>query len=351
MSSLWFMHSDPGDDSEEGPGGQPDDRESAAPEDAYLLDAYSRAVTEAAARITPSVLLIESGRPRRGGRRSPEGEGRGGTGSGFLFTPDGFALTNSHVVQGAAELRATFVNGHSMPARLVGDDPDTDLAVVRIEGDGYPAAQLGDSSLLRPGQLVIAAGNPFGFQCTITAGVVSATGRSLRTPGGRLVDDVIQTDAALNPGNSGGPLVDSRGRVVGVNTAMIRPAQGLCFAIPINIARFVAPRLIRDGKIERSQLGIAGHNARLAPALVRKLALSQTSGVLVLSVESGSPADRAGLREGDILVTFEDTAIRHIDDLHKLLTEECRDRVCRAGFLRHGQRIETEITPTARPGS
>ncbi len=320
--------------------------------DDEILDAYSRSVTRAAARISPSVIQIEA---RRGGR-SPETAGApgapaGGTGSGFLFTPDGFALTNSHVVHGSKELRATFLDGESSKAALVGDDPDTDLAVVRLERGSFAAAPFGDSSLLRPGQLVIAVGNPFGFQCTVTAGVVSATGRSLRTPSGRLVDDVIQTDAALNPGNSGGPLVNSRGEVVGVNTAMIRPGQGLCFAIPVNIARFVAPRLIRDGAIRRSHLGIAGHNARLAPSLVRRLEIDQESGVLVLSVESGSPAEQAGLQEGDILIRFEETPIRHIDDLHRLLTEERLGRRCRLAFLRQSRRLESIVAPRERPAA
>jgi S1-C subfamily serine protease len=351
MSTSWLSQDEigahPGDAT---PAGEANGAADARPDDGELLDAYSRAVTDAAARISPSVIQIES-RGRKARRDGAPDGPRGGTGSGFLFTPDGFALTNSHVVHGARELRARFLDGETVEATLVGDDPDTDLAVVRLQQGPFVAAPLGDSSLLRPGQLVIAVGNPYGFQCTVTAGVVSATGRSLRTMSGRLVDDVIQTDAALNPGNSGGPLVSSRGEVVGVNTAMIRPGQGLCFAIPVNIARFVAPRLIRDGAIRRSHLGVAGHNARLTPALVRRLALEQPSGVLVLSVEAGSPAEQAGLQEGDIVIGFEEKPVRHIDDLHRLLTEERMGQSAKLVFLRRSERRETTVVPRERPAA
>jgi S1-C subfamily serine protease len=330
----------------DGPGGDsPADHRQPAPSDGELLDAYSKAVTRAAARISPSVVKIDVRRPS--GRTGVQAEPTG-TGSGFIFTPDGFVLTNSHVVHGAGEITAILLDGDTVAARLVGDDPDTDLAVLRLDTGEFAPAPLGDSGTLLPGQLVIAVGNPYGFQCTVTAGVVSATGRSLRSGSGRLIDNVIQTDAALNPGNSGGPLVNTRGEVVGVNTAMIRPGQGLCFSIPIDIAKFVAPRLIRDGAIRRSFLGVAGYNATLAPALVRRIGLETDSGVLVLSVESGSPAATAGLREGDIIVGLDDQPVINIDELHRLLTEERVGARSELSILRNSERTAIPIVPQER---
>src|SRR5712691_260903 len=262
-----------------------------------LLDAYSRAVTSAAARITPSVVNVEVR------QKSRRGEARGG-GSGFFFTPDGFILTNSHVVSDASSIEIALAEGTRFPATIVGDDPHTDLAVVRISAPNQVAARLGDSDDIRPGQLVVAVGNPYGFQCTVTAGVVSALGRTMRAKSGRLIDSVIQTDAALNPGNSGGPLVDSRGDVIVVNTAVILPAQGICFAIGINTAKFVAGRLIRDGHITRGYIGVAGQNVALHRRVVRYYDLPIESGVLAMSIEKGSPAERAGLREGDIIIAY-----------------------------------------------
>jgi S1-C subfamily serine protease len=245
----------------------------------------------------------------------------------------------------------TLTDGRRLQADRVGDDPDTDLAVVRISGDDLTPATLGDSDRLRPGQLVIAIGNPYGFQATVTAGVVSALGRSLRSRSGRLMDDIVQTDAALNPGNSGGPLVDSRGRVVGVNTAVILPAQGLCFAIPINTARFVASRLIRDGRIRRAFLGIGGQNLRLSRRVARVSGLPEASGLLVLSIEPGSPAERAGVRERDVIVAFGDRPIAGIDALHRVLTEETIGAPTTITVLRPTEQAVLEIVPAESPWS
>jgi S1-C subfamily serine protease len=293
-------------------------------QDGELLDAYSRAVVRAAELVSPSVVNIEAHRRLKGRRgldaRFPQEVH--GSGSGCIFTPDGFTLTNSHVVHGADKIEVTLSDGRRFQADLIGDDPDTDLAVVRIDAPGLVPAQLGDSHAIRVGQLVIAVGNPYGFQCTVTAGVVSALGRSLRSTSGRLIDNVIQTDAALNPGNSGGPLVSSHGEVIGVNTAIIRPAQGLCFAIGINTAKFVASRLIKDGKIRRGFVGVAGQNVPLPRRLVRFHTLPVETGILVASIEKHSPAEKAGLVEGDVIVGYGDQAVESIDDLHRLLVEE-----------------------------
>src|SRR5256714_5692764 len=288
--------------------------------DGELLDAYSRAVMGAADRVGPAVVSVEVRRKvERRGRPAREVPGNG---SGFVFTPDGFVLTNSHVVHGATRLEAAFADGRRVRAELVGDDPDTDLAVLRVVPVSLTVAELGDSRTLRVGQLVVAIGNPLGFQSTVTAGVVSALGRSFRSVSGRLIDDVVQTDAALNPGNSGGPLVDSRGRVVGVNTAVILPAQGICFAVGINTAKFVTGQLIRHGKIRRGKIGVAGQNVSLARLLVRAHGLEAKSGVLVTGVGADSPAARAGGRPEDILVGVDGRPVTGIDDLHRLLASD-----------------------------
>jgi len=312
------------------------------PEEDELFDAYSRSVTRAVEQVGPAVVKIEV---RHAGRRARGAQDDGGSGSGFFFTPDGLLLTNSHVVHRAAGIRVVLADGRSLPADLVGDDPDTDLAVLRVTASEITPARLGDSSRLRPGQLVIAIGNPYGFQATVTAGVVSALGRSLRSRSGRLMDGIIQTDAALNPGNSGGPLVDSRGEVIGVNTAMILPAQGLCFAIPSRTARWVASQLIRDGRIRRAWLGIGGQQVVLQRRLVRHFELTSDSALMVVRVEPESPAHHAGLKEGDVIVRFDGTAVTGVDDLHPLLIDGTIDRLCTVTLLRRSEKLEIQVKP------
>ncbi len=300
-----------------------------------LLDAYSRAVVGAVDLVGPSVLHIQvesAGRPA-------------GSGSGVLFTPDGYALTNSHVIAGGTRIRATSGDGRLSNASVVGDDPETDLAVLRLDTPTPAFAQLGNSRQLRVGQLVIAIGNPLGFQCTVTAGVVSALGRSLRARSGRLIDSVIQTDAALNPGNSGGPLVNSRGEVVGINTAIIAGAQGICFSISSNTVEFVAARLIREGRVRRCFIGVAGQNVVLPRRLARFHTLDQESGVLVQSTGADGPAARAGVIAGDVIVAADGVTIADIDDLHRLMTEERVGRSIPLVVLRQGQRLELGVTP------
>jgi S1-C subfamily serine protease len=315
-----------------------------AANDGSLLDAYSTAVTDAVERISPSVAHIAVHQVA-GQTRSGEPRERQGGGSGFVFTPDGLILTNSHVVHEATRISVAFSNGRHMPATLIGEDPASDLAVIRVHEPGLVAAELGDSQKLRVGQIAIAIGAPYGFQSTVTAGVVSALGRSLRSYSGRLIDDVIQTDAALNPGNSGGPLVDSAGRVVGVNTATILPAQGICFAIGINTAKFVAGRLLRDGRIRRSYVGISGQTVPLHRRVVRFYDLPNESGALVLSVEEKSPAKRAGLRSGDIIIALESQSVAGVDDLHRLLTEVRVGVSCPVTVLRWTEKLDLHVVP------
>jgi S1-C subfamily serine protease len=312
--------------------------------DDSLLDAYSTAVTRAVERMNPSVVHIEV-HQNAGRTRSGEPRERQGGGSGFVFTPDGLILTNSHVVHDAARIVVTVIEGRRMPAALIGDDPASDLAVIRVDEPGLTAAALGDSQKLRVGQIVIAIGAPYGFQSTVTAGVVSALGRSLRSYSGRLIDDVIQTDASLNPGNSGGPLVDSVGRVVGVNTATILPAQGICFAIGINTAKFVASRLLRDGRIRRSYVGISGQTVPVHRRVVRFYDLPKETGALVLSVEQNSPAGRAGLRQGDIIIALEGQPVAGVDDLHRLLTEVRVGVSCTLTVVRWTEKLELKVVP------
>jgi S1-C subfamily serine protease len=309
--------------------------------DEVLLDAYSNAVVNAADAVSPAVVKIDV---QKKGARPGSREG-GGSGSGFIITPDGFILTNSHVVHGADRIEVTLADGRRPDAHLVGEDPDTDLAVIRIYAPNLKPVKLGDSNQLRVGQLAIAIGNPYGFQYTVTAGVVSALGRSFRASSGRLMDNIIQTDAALNPGNSGGPLVNSRGEVIGVNTAVILPAQGLCFAIAINTAKYIAGFLIKEGVIRRGYLGIGGQTAKVHRRLVRHFHLSNETGMLVINVEPASPASRAGLREGDIVVEFDGHAIAGIDDLHKLLTGAQVGARVSLVVLRGTERLQLEVVP------
>ncbi|MGH7548752.1 MAG: S1C family serine protease [Gemmatimonadales bacterium] len=311
--------------------------------EAELLDAYSRAVTGAAEQVGPAVVSVEV--RRRVERRGRPARELPGNGSGFVFTPDGFVLTNSHVVHGATRIDAAVADGRRLRAELVGDDPDTDLAVLRVDPVSITVAELGDSASLRVGQLVIAIGNPLGFQSTVTAGVVSALGRSFRSVTGRLIDDVIQTDAALNPGNSGGPLVDSRGRVVGVNTAVILPAQGICFAVGVNTAKFVTGQLIRHGKIRRGRIGVAGQNVSLLRLAVRAHGLESKTGVLVTGVEENSPAARAGVRAGDIIVGFDGKPVTGIDDLHRALAADGIGVPAKVSVLRQADRLDLPIVP------
>jgi S1-C subfamily serine protease len=309
-------------------------------------------VTGVASTVSPSVVKIDVRGASRGpaGRRAEPDPGDG-VGSGVVFTPDGYVMTNSHVVHGAKSIRVTFPDGDSVHADLVGDDPETDVAVVKAWERDLPAVTLGDSATLQVGQLAVAIGNPLGFQCTVTAGVVSALGRSLRSKTGRLIDDVVQTDAALNPGNSGGPLVASNGHVIGVNTAMIPAAQGICFAIAINTAKFVAGRLLRDGRITRGFIGVAGQTVPIVRKLVRHHGLAAEGGVLVVSVEGGSPAARSGVRDGDIIVSFAGQAVRGIDDLHRRLTDETIGTLTNLTVLRGVQKLELAITPEVKQRS
>jgi len=311
------------------------------------MDGYSRAVINSAEKVSPAVVYIEVEQPIKSRRPNIPGmpQERRGSGSGFIFTPDGFILTNSHVVHGAKKIEVTLPDGHKHQVDLVGDDPDTDLAVIRINAPNLVPAQLGDAQKIRVGQLVIAIGNPYGFQYSVTAGVVSALGRSLRAQSGRLMDAVIQTDAALNPGNSGGPLVNSHGEVIGVNTAMILPAQGICFATSIDTAKFVASRLIRDGKVSRSYIGLAGQNVPLPRRFVRFYNLAVESGILIVSFEGNSPARKGGLHEGDIIIGFEDQPTAGIDDLHKLLTEERIGKKSSLIVIRGTDKLTIDVTP------
>jgi S1-C subfamily serine protease len=321
---------------------------STAAADALLLDSYSRAVTAAVERVSPSVVNVEvhqTGRATRSGGRSGEPRERRGGGSGFIFTPDGLILTNSHVVHDATRIEVTLADGRRAPAHTVGDDPATDLAVIRIDASSLQAVSLGDSQQLRPGQMAIAIGNPYGFQSTVTAGVISALGRSLRSYSGRLIEDVIQTDAALNPGNSGGPLVDSRGQVIGVNTATILPAQGICFAIGINTAKFVASRLLRDGRIRRSYIGVSAQTVPIHRRVVRFYGLARETGVVVVGIEARSPARTAGLREGDVIVALDDKPVAGVDDLHRLLTDAQVGARCVLTVIRHTERVTLPIFP------
>jgi S1-C subfamily serine protease len=315
--------------------------------DGELMDAYSRAVTRVVREVAPSVVKIDvkkktTGTARRN-RRAPNESG--GSGSGFIFTPDGFILTNSHVVHETSDITVTLPDGGQYRADLVGDDEDTDLAVIRIDAAGLSHVELGDSNRIQVGQLAIALGNPYGFQHSVTAGVISALGRSLRSMSGRTIDNVIQTDAALNPGNSGGPLVDSGGRVIGVNSAMILRAQGICFAIAINTAKLVAAQLIKYGEVRRSYIGISGQKIEIPRRKVRYFDLSHESGVQVISVEPGSPAARAGMQDGDIVIYFDGEPVGGIDELQRQLTEDRINRPTEIVVLRRTKKLSLKVVP------
>jgi S1-C subfamily serine protease len=330
MSSKPYLVSFPGPDAQSA---------SISATEAEAMDAYSRVVTSVAEAVSPAVVRIQV----------ENKQGRGGSGSGFIFTPDGFILTNSHVVHGGEKITVWTPDSGNFRAQLIGEDQDTDLALLRIDAPMLRSVKLGDSRRIRVGQLVVAIGNPYGFQYTVTAGVVSALGRSLRSQSGRLIEDVIQTDAALNPGNSGGPLVNFAGEVVGVNTATILPAQGLCFAISINTAQFIASKLIRHGQVRRSYIGVQAQTAALNRTIARHYGLKINSGALVLSAEPGSPAQKAGLQEGDVITSLAGEPVEGVDVLHGLLGEDRIGMKTRLIVLRGSKRLEFTVVPEMRP--
>ncbi len=331
MTRFWkhFISNGPGPDHE------PTPSDPIPPEELEALDAYSRSVVRVAEALRPAVVNLRAGRQ--------------GSGSGILFTPDGFLLTNAHVVRNHERVRVRLSDGRDLAGRLVGADPWTDLAVVQAEESALPHAELGDSTKLRVGQLVVAIGSPLGFESTVTAGVISALGRTLRSTSGHLVDNIIQTDAALNPGNSGGPLVDSRCHVIGINTAVITPAQGICFAIPINTARHILPQLIEHGRVVRGYLGLHGRNVPLALPLARLHNFQQVGAVQVQAVEPGGPAEQAGILEDDLIVALGETPVTTVDDLHKLLTQLPVEIPTDVVLLRGQRRLERFIVPTEYP--
>jgi S1-C subfamily serine protease len=331
MSRFWqhFIGADPA--------GEPMPSSSPSPDEGEALDAYSRVIVRVAEALRPAVVNL------RGER------GQGGSGSGILFTPDGLLLTNHHVVRGQQQVHVRLTDGRDLTGRAIGTDPWTDLAVVQANGTGLPFAPFGDSARLRVGQLVVAIGSPFGFESTVTAGVVSALGRTLRSITGHLVDNVIQTDAALNPGNSGGPLVDSRGQVIGINTAIILPAQGICFAIPINTAKHLLPQLIQHGRVVRGYLGLHGRSVPVARHLVRRYNLSESSGVEVIAIEADGPADQAGVLEQDVILALGDRSSASVDDLHRHLTELPVGIPATITLLRGDRRLERMVVPGEYP--
>ncbi|MCC6726337.1 MAG: trypsin-like peptidase domain-containing protein [Saprospiraceae bacterium] len=310
--------------------------------DALLLDAYSRTVVGVSQTVSPSVVQIKVA--KKTNQQAPQRQQPFGTGSGFIISTDGFIVTNSHVVSGAEKIEVVLQDGREYNGKLVGDDPATDLALVQINGDGLRAVRFGDSEGLQVGQLAVAIGNPYGFQYSVTAGVISALGRTLRSESGRLIDDVIQTDAALNPGNSGGPLVDSQGRVIGVNTAVILPAQGLCFAVSSSLAQYVVGKLIIEGKVRRGFIGISGQTVPINPRSVSHHQLPNKTGILVQGVEPTGPAS-GGLLVGDIVIGFNNQPVQSIDDLHKHLDETSINRMIELAVLRNGQKTVVAVRP------
>src|SRR4051812_1241772 len=320
----------------------PSSRQShASSQDVTLLDAYSEAVVGVVDRVGPAVVRVE---PQREGQPA-------GVGSGVVISPDGLVLTNSHVMQGGREARLTLSDARTVTARVLGDDPDTDLALLRATSDGLPYARLGDSKQLRRGQIAVAIGNPLGFESTVTAGVVSALGRSLRGSTGRLIDDVIQTDAALNPGNSGGPLVSSKGEVIGINTAVIAGAQGICFAVASNTADFVVSELIQHGQVRRAYIGVSAHTTPVPRRFALAAGINNSTGATVLTLEPGSPAARAGLELGDVVVALDGAPVKGVDDLIRLLTAERIGREVAVTVLRQGSLRSVRLTPERRPAA
>jgi S1-C subfamily serine protease len=312
------------------------------PSDSVLLDDYSRVVSDMAERVGPSVVRIDV---KRGGRSA-------GSGSGVIVSPDGLALTNSHVVQGARVVALTTVEGRDLQARVLGDDPDTDLALLRVEADvALPAARLGDSSKLRRGQIAIAIGNPLGFDATVTAGVISALGRSLQARTGRMIEDVVQTDAALNPGNSGGPLVTTAGEVVGINTAVIMGAQGICFAVASNTANFVAGEIARHGRVRRAFIGVSAATAAIPRRIALRLDLEQASGARLLAVDQTAPAAQAGLMSGDIVIGLDGRTVTSVGELVRALDAEKINRTVSVDLLRRSERLRVWVGPVERPAA
>ena len=323
------------------PGGNGVSAQTVHPEtDEDLLDAYSRAVVGVVDKVGPAVVSIGVRKRTRSLRYGQEGAG-----SGVIIAPDGFVLTNHHVVEGAEDVQVRLTDGRSFSAHLVGSDPATDLAVVRAEASNLPTAELGDSDSLRVGQLVIAIGNPLGFQSTVSTGVISALGRALRSQAGRLIENVIQTDVPLNPGNSGGPLVDSRGRVIGINTAMIFMAQGISFAVPVNTVKWVVGELVTRGKVRRAYLGIAGQVRPIGRRIQRHLELQAATAVEVVSVEEEGPAHQAGVREGDLMLSVNGKSVASVDDIHRLLTGWTGGSPLSLTILRNGERLQVQIIP------
>ncbi len=329
-------------------GASPEQKRRTTDSDAALLDAYSQTVVGVTQRVSGAVAHLKIQKPQPPGQRNrpaPPNQQGAGTGSGFLISSDGFMVTNSHVVNGATQIEASLPDGRSFPARIVGDDPATDIAVVKIDGENLASIAFGASDQLQVGQIAIAIGNPFGFQYSVTAGVVSALGRTLRSQNGRLIDDVIQTDAALNPGNSGGPLIDSHGRVIGVNTAVILSAQGICFAVASNLAQFVVGKLILEGRVRRGYLGISAQSVPLPPKWMNALELPSKGGIQIQGTESGSPAEQAGIQTGDIIVQFQGKPVDSIDDLHKALDEKTIGNQVSIWVLRNGNLKQMAAVP------
>lgn len=314
--------------------------------DAVLLDAYSRTIIQVSKNVSPAVVQIKvkkkanAQQNRRKGPQQPFG-----TGSGFIISSDGLIVTNSHVINQALQIGVALQDGRELPAKLIGDDPATDIAVVKVDGNNLRSIRFGNSDHLQVGQLAVAIGNPYGFQYSVTTGVVSALGRTLRSESGRLIDDVIQTDAALNPGNSGGPLVDSHGNVIGVNTAVILPAQGLCFAVSSNLAEYVVGNLILKGKVQRGYIGISGQTVPLNPRTINYHQLSVRSGVLVQGVEPDGPAFNSQLQQGDIIVALHENPVHSIDDLHKLLNHKVIGQRVHLTILRQGVKTTVAVIP------